>query len=425
MASRIPRIESNFAGVLPGINRFLFKHHHAFNIIQSMADTLFVIDMKGRLEGVNRALLETLDYEEKNLLGKPADILFASPLTPHSSRSAGGGGWWDRLMKEGVARNVEMTYRTRTGREIPVSFTASVIKDRRNRASGAVFLNKDVAAFKEHISGLESERDELRYRVKKLEIFEGAKNELELEVARRTRELTGALTQLGQLRRKLMRDEKKTDLEGLFASAAHQIKNPLTVIGMTVQHLFRNLKSDDSEVDKDLLKSVTRKIDEIKETTQGLIHFARTYQLDRRPARLADITKKILVFVGPKCAGQNVTISTEYADDMPEIEVDSPKLEEVIFNLIDNALKAMREKGELKVEIFTRNGEAVIRVGDTGRGIGQEHLEKIFRPFYSTNHGSGLGLFIAMRIVEAHGGEICVESSPGIGTVFEVRLPYD
>lgn len=419
-------------------------------IIDSMADTLFVVDAEARLKKVNRALLELLDYDEEALLGKRANILFAEGAAIFD------GTLWEELAREGSLRNVEMTYRNKGGGWLPVSFTVSPMKDALNRTRGAIFVNKDVVRFNARISGMRRtqsvlagdikkrdvalsllggeledtrrKRDSLEREVERLSAVQKTKHEMDDEVSKRTSELAQALAEVRELRQ----DEtsgRKDELEGLFAGAAHQIKNPLTFIGMTVQHLFKTHKSEDPE--RELFATILQKIDRINETTQGLIRFARTHEIDLAPVNVEEILEKVLGLVQPRCRELGIEVRRDYFKMLP-LTADADKLEEAFFNIVDNAIRAMDEGGTLTVEIAASAGRrrgagemfTIVRISDTGKGIPEGKLEDIFKPFFSTHHSSGLGLFVVKRIVEAHAGEVRVYSEFGRGTSIEIALPH-
>jgi signal transduction histidine kinase len=123
---------------------------------------------------------------------------------------------------------------------------------------------------------------------------------------------------------------------------------------------------------------------------------------------------------------QPIKIELEQAPELPEVEHDSDQIHQVLLNLLLNAVQAMDGEGTVKVHIGSRHDCACVAVTDTGRGISEQQLTQIFRPFYTTRgNGTGLGLSLARRIVEEHHGRINVTSSVGKGSRFEVLLPFN
>jgi signal transduction histidine kinase len=125
-----------------------------------------------------------------------------------------------------------------------------------------------------------------------------------------------------------------------------------------------------------------------------------------------------------KDAGMALEVSLQ--ENIPDIKFDEKQLREVLINLSQNALKSMKSGGSLKIKTLLIDGNVIIRVTDTGDGIPEQNIEKIFSPFFSTREGGlGLGLSIVQRIVESHGGKIICQSKIGEGTTFEVLLPVE
>lgn len=428
------------------LSHFKEKMHgdYFYTIIQSMVDTLFVVDLQCRIKTVNHALLNLLGFKEEELIGKPAGILFRKDKNFFNTLN------WRKLLQEGVLRNFEMSYFTKNGQEIPLSFSGSMMRDSRGRVAGVVFVNKDLSQIKGfvaelektrnnleeemqkknvHLSGIEARlkneirrEEELEQRVKKVDELENVKMELEIEVASRTNELSKALTQLKGMQDRIIQEGNPSDVERFSTSVAHEIRNPLNFIGMSVQYLFGKLKPRDSK--RELLKPILEKIDKVKEITQNLVQFSRTYRLELQPVKVDRILDKIIDLVKPRCAIQNIEIIKEYNTNLPEIMADPRKMEDVMFNLVDNAIHSMSGSGMLTIGAYYNPvNTLMVRISDTGKGIPEENRDKIFNPFFSATGSSGLGLFIVKQIVEAHKGRIAIEKTDEEGTTFSVVLP--
>lgn len=229
--------------------------------------------------------------------------------------------------------------------------------------------------------------------------------------------------------KRLHRAERLAAMGQLAAGAAHEIRNPLTVIRSTMQYVQGSL---DESAPEGLVRELVEEVDRIDEILQGLLQLARegTFQpVTVDPLQVADQT---LSLVETQAERQGVRVRREFASHTRKIQADPSQLRQLFLNLLLNALQAMPDGGELTFQVipaersFDRVGDewVLISISDTGPGIPPEAIEKIFDPFYTTKQGgTGLGLSISHRIVERHQGELRVESRPGQGTNLITRLP--
>ncbi|MBN2720846.1 MAG: HAMP domain-containing protein [Proteobacteria bacterium] len=215
---------------------------------------------------------------------------------------------------------------------------------------------------------------------------------------------------------------------------AHEIKNPLTPIKLSAERMRRKLAGSlDGEEGKVLIDgtdSIMREVDAMRNLVDEFSRFARLPVLKPVPGKINAVVQEVAaLFQGEREKGGEIRLSL--ADDLPRISFDAEQIRRVIINLLDNALKAVQDRGsEGVVAVSTRyleqDGLVAIAVSDNGSGIPEDLLDRIFDPYFSTREGGiGLGLAISQRIIEEHGGTIECTSSPGEGTVFTVRLPVD
>jgi two-component system NtrC family sensor kinase len=161
-----------------------------------------------------------------------------------------------------------------------------------------------------------------------------------------------------------------------------------------------------------------------RDIVRDLLDFGRQRPLTLRPVDLNAVVRQVLALLRPSCG--RVTVQEEFAPGLPPVEADAARLKQVFVNIVQNALHAMPGGGRLLVRT-DHDGEAVtVTFADTGVGIPPENLRRIFDPFFTTkpdSKGTGLGLSVSLHIVRQHGGAIEVESEPGRGATFTVRLP--
>jgi len=158
---------------------------------------------------------------------------------------------------------------------------------------------------------------------------------------------------------------------------------------------------------------------------QGFLKFTRPEDLRLAPVRVPELLAAIQLVVDPEAQKNGVKVSMDCKDDLPAVNGDAGMLRQAFLNLAINACQAMPQGGSLRISCAAVAHQRVeVRVQDTGVGIAQEHLPKIFDLYFTTkDHGTGIGLSMVYRIVQLHDGEIEVESTPGRGTTFRVLLP--
>jgi signal transduction histidine kinase len=245
--------------------------------------------------------------------------------------------------------------------------------------------------------------------------------ELEAKVAERTQRLEEQSLSLLRAHEELERAERLAAIGSLAAGVAHEINNPAAIIRGNVELLRRELPATNGQEE---VVEVLRQIERISLITQGLLTFARQQRFARQPLALNPLLTEILAQIGHQVPLGAVTVRSELAPDLPELTADREQLRQVFTNLILNALQAMAGTGTLTVSSRRCDGGLEVAVADTGPGLSAELREKIFHPFFTTRpDGSGLGLSIAYGILQTLGGSIAVQSQPGAGATFVVRLP--
>ncbi len=207
---------------------------------------------------------------------------------------------------------------------------------------------------------------------------------------------------------------------------AHEIKNPLTPIRLSIEHL-RHTFYDRAERFPEIFEQCTSTILTEAETLQTIAtEFSRFARLPKPSFQVTDIRPLLSeiqsMFAAPP---GNILFEVSYPDTPLVCRFDHDQIKRVLINLIQNGFQAMPGSGKLTVHAGRRDGDVFISVTDTGVGIDEELMLKLFEPYFSTRReGIGLGLVIAKAAVDEHGGELRVESRPGEGSVFTVILPF-
>jgi signal transduction histidine kinase len=217
----------------------------------------------------------------------------------------------------------------------------------------------------------------------------------------------------------------------LAAGVAHEINNPLAVINEKAG-LIKDLFTMREECAKDekllsLVDSVISSVDRCATITRRLLNFMRSSEVSIRLLHLQEVITEVLGFLGKEAEYRSIAVSVDAPDDMPQIESDRGRLQEIFLNIINNAFAAVSDGGHVDVRVRPENERTFsVTITDDGCGIPAEDLDRVFEPFFSTKTnrgGTGLGLSITSGLVQELGGEISVTSKVGAGTSFIVRLP--
>jgi len=233
---------------------------------------------------------------------------------------------------------------------------------------------------------------------------------------------------------------KKLEIAGqLGALVAHEIKNPLNSIGLTIDHLRDRFAPADHEARQKFLvlaSNIANEVDRLNQIVEGFLRSAKPPTFSRQPTDLNDLIDETITSIAPQAQQQEVKIHRQFDRTLPKLSVDYHQLRQALLNLMINALQAMPKGGELELSTSRVDGTGgagetgdaptfvAIAVKDTGCGISPEHLPHLFDPYFTTRQrGFGLGLSMVEQIVQQHEGRIDVASQPGNGSVFTLLLP--
>lgn len=342
-----------------------FEARFRDEVVEHLPIGVVAIDARGAVLSWNR--------EAASILGVTPEEARSQPI----GRTSGGQAWLDALLRcleQGVGEErLELPVSNADGTRRSVEIATAPLRDAEGNTRGALATLND-------ISGLRSMEERIRQ-----------------------------LDRLAAL--------------GRFASSvAHEIRNPLTGIATGVQYLSRGFTEGDKRHEDVafILKEVTR----LNTIIQDLFTATKPRSLALGSVDLREVVSRTLRSLKPAPEEAGVTIALERADEWPLVTADPDQLQQVLLNLIQNAVQATPSGGRVAIRARTEDDRRVIEVEDTGVGIVAEHLPRIFDPFFTTRHkGTGLGLFVAHGIVQRHQGTLEVSSEPGKGTTFRIRLP--
>ncbi|WP_162305913.1 two-component system sensor histidine kinase AtoS [Oleisolibacter albus] len=332
------------------------------NILRSIADGVIAVDWDGRVTSINPAAERTIGVTAEEIIGQPYTALFKQDsgfASPLLDTLKTGQSHIDILVDFPAAKQT-----------LNLNVSSSLLRDSRGHAIGAVVVLKD-------------------------------------------------LTEQRRLRTQIMRADRLAALGELMAGIAHEVRNPLTSIRGFMQLLET---SDDLKEWQRYAPLIIRQVDSLNRLVTELLEFGRTRPPSIRLVQVNEIIQEVSVLA---CRKSQAEIVLDLAPDLPPIEADGGALKQVILNLIINATQAIADAGIIRISTAVDTGhEITVAVADDGMGIEAEDLEKVFDPFFSTKpNGTGLGLAMVHRIIDAHHGTICISSRPGFGTTVTFRLP--
>jgi len=370
----------------------------ADNIIRSMNDALVVLDAAGRITLVNAAAERLFGLHIEHLEGRPLE-----QLLPEDEREE----WrWPRLSqrvqrREGLLE-VETFCQDAAGSRIPCGVSGAGLRNRWGELMGAVLVVRDLREAKRRV-------EEVRAAMRAAET--------------KARELEEANEELTQLQAELVQAAKMSSIGRLAAGVAHELNNPLGSILLYSDLIMEDTAQSDPR--RSNLEKVAQQAARCRHIVRGLLDFGRSGEETRTPLDVNELLRNAMSILEGQEMFHNVAVEWCLADHLPTLDGDPSGLQQAFTNIILNAVEAMDGRGRLTLETAVDHpSEAVtVRISDTGRGIPEEHRERLFEPFFTTrDDGTGLGLAITYGIVERHNGSIDVESEVGRGTTFALTL---
>ena len=238
------------------------------------------------------------------------------------------------------------------------------------------------------------------------------------------RELEQAQRILQESQTSLLRAERLGAMGEVAATMAHEIRNPLVSIGGFARSMLEKKSKEDP--DRPYLAIIVEEVARLESLVNGVLNYA----LRPEPKlALRDVTKEIgeaLLLMDEICDRGHIGVVSDLAADLPAVKLDSQQFRQVLLNLLQNAVQAMPAGGTLSVKAGLENGHLRIEISDTGVGIPEGEIERIYQPFYTTKQGgAGLGLPVALQIVRNHGGDLKIESTEGKGARVTITLPHE
>ena len=232
------------------------------------------------------------------------------------------------------------------------------------------------------------------------------------------------VTEATELESQLRQSDRLASVGLLAAGVAHEVNTPLAGISSYVQMMQRKMPENDPR--RPILEKIEKQTFRASSIVNNLLNFSRQQASDMQEVDMNAVVEETLALAELSLSKRKVRVATELSDSLASVWGDSGKLQQVLMNLVLNARDSMPDGGNLNIRTVQQNGEVVLEVADTGSGIPEEQIHKIYDPFFTTKgtgKGTGLGLSVTYGIVQEHRGTITVRSEKPRGTVFRVALP--
>ena len=234
-----------------------------------------------------------------------------------------------------------------------------------------------------------------------------------------------------EARSRAQASERMAEIGNMTSGLAHEIKNPLSTVGLNAQLLAEDIEHLDAPEDEKnritkRLGSLSREVERLRGILDDFLQFAGRMKLHKEDTDLCNVLRELEDFYQPQCDSENIVMRMQLPNLPVIANVDASLLKQALLNLLINASHSMQEceQKELMVRLEQDDAEAIIHIIDTGKGIEAERIEEIFHPYVSSKPGgTGLGLPTTMRIAQEHGGHITVNSTVGQGSDFIVGVP--
>ncbi|MDY6932740.1 MAG: PAS domain S-box protein [Spirochaetota bacterium] len=368
-------------------------------LAEGAKDFIITNDIDGLITYVNKSALQISGYSEDEVLG--LNILNFLPPGQHEC--------YRRRLANRIANDRAIIFHeaeviTKMGNQIPVEFCSSLIK-RNERPSEILIIARDIT---------ERKRDEEK-KNKYMAAIEASRNILEQKVEDRTMRLIKA-------QERLITAERLAVLGQFFGSISHEIKNPLGIIDSSVYYLRQRLDNSSPKV----VQHLNRIHEQVKRSNTIIESLRELTQMKEPNKRTLDLSKLLDNEICSSRMPQTINVEKCISDEKILIDGDYSQVSMIFKNIIKNAIEAMHGEGTLfiRIERLMEQALAMIKFEDTGPGIEEKDITRVFRPLFSTkNRGLGFGLSICQNVVERHGGTIEAQSKPGVGATFIVKLP--
>lgn len=350
--------------------------------IDQFLENIVVLDNEGKIKNINQEACDFLKVKSKSdLIGKSINEICKEFSI-------------EKIKNKIPLRNCELIWLDKNEKEIFADTNITYWKDMNNSIKGFILASRDITNTKKLIGDLRKSREELETSYAKLQ----------------------------ESKDELIQSEKLAFTGRIAASIAHEIRNPLTNAVMSVQRIKKTFTPQSDQIKH--IDIITRNLDRINFLIGELLNCARPPKLNISRHNIHKILDGILEFNKDNIKSRKIKIIKKFDSKLLRVNVDKEQIERAFSNLIINAIEAASKGDKLTIITQGNKNHFLVKIQDTGKGISEEDIIRIFEPFFSSKPGGvGLGLAICYGIIVSHCGTIEVESTQGQGSTFTIVLP--
>jgi len=397
-------------------------------VIDTIADSLFVIDGNKTIINVNKSTLDLLGYTRKELMNVPLENIVNLPHFESNILS--------KVSADGRIKDIEAEFFTKERKSIPMNISASSIYNDRGELEGTVIVARDLTETKNFIHQLEEAKTSLEEKVE----------ERTAELLKANKELEFELEYHKKAEGKIRKSQRKIELQNIklkklnqvktmfLNTVSHELRTPITAIKGYAQILLKGISGKINKEQQKNLEVILQNTSRLDILIKDILDISRLESGTMKfVTERTDVRKMILDSVEtmhPYAKLKEIKINTEFEDHLPELSIDKNRIKQVLTNIINNAIKFSNDGSAIDVIVKKEQQSLLFEIKDFGRGIPRDKLKEIFDGFYQVDSGEdrtfggmGIGLAISRDIILSHGGKIWVESTVGKGSTFKFTIP--
>jgi len=384
-------------------------------MFEALPEGITVIDIDGKIVQSNKATAYIYGYDNKE------EIIGLSIFEFIAEKDRTGiTEIMKKTLKEGSLGAIELTQLRKDRSEFPAEVNGTVLKDASGNPIGFITITEDITERKQMEQEIQDKNEQLEIQNEELRATDE-------ELHASNEELQATNEKLRDAQEKLVRSERLAAIGQLAGGVGHELRNPLSAIKNAVYYVRGKVAKNELAQKEprviEFLDIVDEEINSSNKIINDLLGFSRVGKPTVLPTRIERVIEDALSYT---ILPENIALTKKLNTGLPEIKIDTNQVCQVLVNVILNAVQAMPTGGKLTISAQEKDKFLEVEIADTGCGIPQEVMDKIFDPLFTTRaKGIGLGLAVCKTIIDRHQGHIGAESKVGKGATFTIKLPLE